>query len=281
MKCLLLAALLLSSLLLVAGGVAWLGNSADTLERIRTTGIIKIVYAVEAPYAFVRPDGEVSGEASEIARQIVKGLNIPRIEWRQVEFGNLITELEAGRIDVIAAGLFITPERARRVLFSEPTFFARPALLVAGGNPKQLRSYRQAAEQPSLRIAVLAGAVDEKNLRRLGVADERVLRVPDALTGRRAVETGLADALMLSEPTLRWMARQAQLGHTELVIVSAQDNVEASYGHPAFAFRLRDQSLQEAWNSLLHEYLGSAQHRELMMRLGLTLLDAQPEAGER
>lgn len=105
----------------------------DSLDRLRSKGTITIGYAVEAPYAFLTPDGTVTGEAPEIAKVMASRLGIGHIAWRQVEFGSLLAELEAGRIDVIAAGMFITPKRADRASFSLPTFRVREGLLVPRG----------------------------------------------------------------------------------------------------------------------------------------------------
>ena len=71
--------------------------SDQSLSRLQQAGVIRIGYTVEAPYAFLKPGGEVTGESPEVAKQIVARLGIRHIEWRQVEFGALISELEAGR----------------------------------------------------------------------------------------------------------------------------------------------------------------------------------------
>jgi len=160
-----------------------------SLTRHRKEGVIRIGYALEAPYAFLTSEGEVTGESPEVARQIAVRLGISNVAWRLSEFATLIPKLEAGLIDVIAAGMFITPERAKRVNFSVPTFQVRQGLLVPKGNPRQLHSYRQAAEIVDIYIAVLAGSVEEDMLRRHGLPDRRLIIVPDALTGRVAVET--------------------------------------------------------------------------------------------
>ena len=258
------------ALILFAVAVAFLFLSRDaSLSGPPEAGVIRIGYAVEPPYAFLAPNGEVTGESPEIARRVVAGLAIPRIEWRQIEFGRLIDELEAGRINVIAAGMFVTDERARRVRFSAPTFHVRPGLLVARGNPRGIRSYREAAAG-NIRVAVLAGAVEEQILRRLGVAAARLILVPDALTGRQAVESDLADALMLSEPTVGWMAAQDGLGRTERVGAGAASmNGNDSYGQVAFAFRRGDRQLAEAWDAGLRAYLRGTDHRALLTRLGM------------
>lgn len=249
-----------------AVGLYLFNGRDDSLSRLHREGVIRIGYAVEPPYAFLTPGGEVAGEAPEIARRVAASLAIPRVEWRQVEFSGLIDELEAGRIDVIAAGMFITGERARRVRFSIPTFHVRPGLLVARENPKGIRSLRQAVSADDVRLAILAGAVEEQLLRRLGVTDARLVVAPDARTGRQAVESGLADVLVLSEPTVAWMATRDGLGRTERLAAEADE----AYGRVAFAFRRTDSALADAWNRILAAYLGGPEHLALLARLGLS-----------
>ncbi|EGV30102.1 ABC-type transporter, periplasmic subunit family 3 [Thiorhodococcus drewsii AZ1] len=262
------AILLAAVVILVFLGAAYLRD--DSLSRLRGSGVIRIGYAIEPPYAFIDARGRVTGESPEVAKRIVDSLGIGRIQWRQMEFGSLIPELEAGRIDVIAAGLFFTPERARRVRFSTPTFRVHPDLLVYKGNPRGLHSFRQIAEDPSVRLAVLSGSVEESLSQRLGVDPERLVRVPDALTGRVAVESGFADALMLSAPTLRWMTNAHRLGLTQLCI-PAEDATLAlgdTYGVGAFAFRLEDRALVSAWNAAQRFFIGSEAHRRLLLGFG-------------
>lgn len=258
---------LFTSAILVLLGLLFLGRD-HSLDRLRQAGSIRIGYAVEAPYAFVSPDGSVTGEAPEIARRMAAGLGIARVEWRQMEFSELIGALQADRIDVAAAGLFITSDREARVSFSVPTMAVRPALLVARGNPKAVASYEQAARSGA-HMAVLEGSMEQQILLRLGVPAAHILVVPDALTGQHAVESGLADALLLSEPTLLWMARQDQLGRTDLLVPRRGRGADDNYGHPAFAFRRDATQLRSAWNSVLVPYLGSSDHRALLMSLGL------------
>ncbi|GAB6112302.1 transporter substrate-binding domain-containing protein [Desulfomicrobium salsuginis] len=237
----------------------------DALGRLRKTGVVRIGYAVEAPFAVLGDIGEVTGEAPEIARRVAERLGISHIEWHQVELGALISELRAGRIDVIAAGLFITPEREEKVLFSRPTMTVRQALLVPAGNPRGLCTYREMAGRSDIVAAVLAGSIEDTLMTRLGMADVRLLRVPDALTGRRAVETGLADALLLSEPSLRWMLSRGEPGRLAVAVDEEQES-----GLPAFAFRLDEPKFRDAWDEALAAYLGSEEHLAMLASFGLS-----------
>lgn len=262
--------LLALAVALMAGLLAHvLRDRDDSLAQPLREHRIRIGYAVEPPYAYVDAQGEVTGEAPEIARRMVQTLGIGDIAWRRMEFGELIDALEAGQIDVIAAGMFVTPERQRRVLFSRPTYRVRPGLLVARGNPLRIESYQQAMSRRGLRIAVIAGAVEEQILRKQGVAGVQAIVTPDALTGRKAVESGLADALLLSEPTVRLMAQQALLGLTEMRIAPPIPGQEDFYGRTAFAFRPDAHHLHDAWDVALGKYLGSPEHATMLEKLGM------------
>ncbi len=244
----------------------------QSLTRLQKAGVIKIGYAVEAPYVFLKPGGEVTGEEAELAKVIASRLGIQRIEWRLIEFDELIPSLETGQVDAVVAGMFITPERATRVSFSNPTFHVQQGLLVAAGNPRQLHSYAQAVTHPEIKIAVITGAVEEGMLLELGLDDSQIVRVPDALTGRVAVENGIADGLALSAITIRWMAAQDQLGRTAIAQPFEQNELPKYLylGYGAVAFRQEDQQLRTAWNVALEGFIGSSEHLKLMDDFGFT-----------
>lgn len=264
------AAVLTGGILLLAAGIYF--SMDRSLTILRETGVTRIGYAVEPPYAFLKPGGDVTGESPEVAKEIVKRLGIPGIEWRQSEFGLLIDELESDHIDVIASGMFITAERAQRVLFSEPTFHVRQALLVARGNPLHLHSYEESLKLKDVRIAVISGAIEETLLRQMKLPENQLVLAPDALAGCVAVESGVADGLALSSPTIQWMALREHLGKTEAAQPFVQPGSigKGRLGFGAFAFRKGDRELQSAWNDVLKRFIGSAEHRRLVAEFGFT-----------
>lgn len=252
----------------------WYGvrQQGDTLARARREGVIRIGYAVEAPYAFLTPSGEVTGESPEVARRMVARLGIPRVEWCLAEFGNLIKGLESWRFDVVAAGMFITAERAERVSFSVPTFRVRSGLLVPRGNPRHLHSYADLVQRGGVRIAVLSGSVEERQLLDDGFAKERLRRVPDARSGGALVAAGEADGLTLSAPTLRWMVKHGGIAGVELAepFEVVENSVGAEPRTGAFVFRRKEGALREAWNKELRRFVGSEEHRQLVMEFGFS-----------
>ncbi len=104
-------------------------QAQSTLEKARNEGVIRIGFANEAPYGYATPSGELTGEAPAVAKEIFSRLGIENVEGVLTEFGSLIPGLRAGRFDVIAAGMFIPPERCAQIQFSEPSYGIGQAML--------------------------------------------------------------------------------------------------------------------------------------------------------
>lgn len=274
------AALLAAGAALACWGVP--ARPEDALARARREGVLRIGHAIEAPYVFLDERGGLTGAEVELARAVVARLGIPRVEWLQAEFAALLPELEAGRFDAVVAGMFVTPEREARVAFSAPSFRVTQALLVRAGNPHGLHAYAELAGRPELKAAVLHGSVEERLLRQAGVPPERIVVVPDALTGAVAVETSLADALALSAPSLRFLAARRPQGGTELAAPFLPPAGAGRGSAGAVAFRKGDLPLRDAWSRELAGILGSPAHRRERARFGFgddELPEGTPAAG--
>lgn len=236
--------------------------------------ILRVGYAEEYPYSFRDATGRVTGESPETARAVLDRLRIKDVRWVLVEFANLIRELERGEIDMIAAGMFITPERSRRIDFSLPTAEVGQGLLVRAGNPENLHSSAELVKRTDVTVAVLSGSVEEQGLKGMGVPEARLFRVPDAATGAAAVKAGRADGLALSGPTVTLMARDSNgmLEASSPFQGLVQDGAECT-GSPAFGFRKRDAALRRAVDEVLRGLVGSPEHLALVAPFGFTAAD--------
>lgn len=255
------------TLLVLGAGVRWL-SSDGSLEQVRERGELRIGYALEAPYAVIRADGQPGGESPEVAREVARRLGV-RPAWVLTEFDRLIPDLEDGRFDVIAAGLFITPQRMQRVRFSRPTLRVRPGWLRRAGTTAHLGPYREAAGRPNLRLAVVAGSVEATFFEPKMTDRGALLIVPDARTGREAVASGRSDALALSWPTVALMASQAP----DRLVAEPADGPGATTNLVGLAVRRDDEHLVQAIDEALDGYLGSPAHLELLRPFGLGAAD--------
>jgi hypothetical protein len=128
------------------------GEEEDTLARARDQGFIRVGFANEAPYGFADEAGNLTGQAPEVARVVLRELGIEDMDGVVTEFGSLIPGLQARRFDLIAAGMFLTPERCEQILFSDPDYCAPQGLLVESGNPLDVHDYDDVAANPDVTI---------------------------------------------------------------------------------------------------------------------------------
>ncbi|MEW5734881.1 MAG: transporter substrate-binding domain-containing protein [Thermodesulfobacteriota bacterium] len=90
--------------------------------------------AVTEPFSFMDASQQVVGFDIELAKRVAQRLG-KNLEVVNMDFGGMIPALMAGKVDMIAACITVTPERAQKVLFSEPYYTGGIAALVRA--PKQ------------------------------------------------------------------------------------------------------------------------------------------------
>lgn len=90
--------------------------------------------AVTEPFSFVGKGGEIVGFDIELARRVAARMG-KDLEVVNLEFGALIPALMAGKVDMIAACITITEERAKKVLFSQPYYEGGIAAMVRAQDP--------------------------------------------------------------------------------------------------------------------------------------------------
>lgn len=244
-----------------------------TLQRVRRTGTIRIGYANEAPYGYLdSASGDVIGEAPETAKAILHRMGVNRVEAVVTDFGSLIPALKAGRFDIIAAGMYITPERCREIAFTNPTYSIGEAFIVPRGNPLDLHSFSAVAEHPTARLGFVGGTVEHDYARDAGIPENRIVIFPDNVSGLAAVRTGRVDAFAATTLTVTDLLRkaaddaleQADPFHDPVV------NGRVARGYGAFGVRIADTDLVAELNRQLSNFLGTKEHLDLVRPFGFT-----------
>lgn len=244
---------------------AGLAGAETALERVKRTGEIRIGYANEAPFAYTEPSGNVTGESPEIVKKIAAKLGIKKTQAVLTEWGGLIPGLQAGRFDVIAAGMYVTPARLQQVLFTDPHYQLPDTLLVLPGNPKKLDSYASIAKDPGLKLAIMSGTAEVAYAKKAGITDAQILLVPDTVAQLQAVVTKRADAAVGTQLTMKDLASKS--GKRAEAVKDFKDD-PAQIGYGALAFRKEDQDLRDAFNKELQAWLGSEDHLKTVAPFG-------------
>lgn len=281
----------LAALLLLVGvtfAVACSGGESSapkarqgTLERIKGAGKVRVGYANEAPYAYKdTASGRLTGEAPEIARVILKDLGVNEVEGVLTEFGSLIPGLQAGRFDIIAAGMYITPERCAQVTFSNPTYRIGEAFAVKAGNPLELHGYEGIRDNPDAKIGVVSGAIERKYARDIGIPEERIVVFPSAPAALAGVKTGVVSAYAGTALTVQDLIDKDKSGLLERAAPFTDPVIDGQSvaGYGAFAFRQDDAALAAAFNARLGDFIGSPEHLELVRPFGFTEKESPGDA---
>lgn len=255
---------------LLTGLSVWLvravvsGPDASTVARSQS---LRVGFAVEAPYAFINAQGRVTGEAPEVFRHMAQRVGIEQIDWIRLDFANLLPELRLGRIDAIAAGMYITPDRAEQAAFTRPTATVRTAVVLREGETAlpQQPVLADLARAEGLRWATVHDAAENDLLTAAGVPPERIGTVPQADRGLRAVAESQADAFAISTVTAWYLVSQ----HPEWPL-EVRALADAPAGLPAFVFRREDTALRDAIDQELAGYLGTEEHQLLVQGFGFT-----------
>lgn len=247
-------------------------TGGSTLERIRAAGFVRVGFANEAPYAYVDTEtGRLTGESPELARLVFRQLGVEDLRGVLTEFGSLIPALKAGRFDVIAAGMYITPARCEEILFSDPTYAIGEAFVVPAGNPLGLHGYRDLRDTEGATLGVVTGAIQLQYARAVGIPDGRIKIFPDAPSAVDGVAAGRVSAYAGTALTVNDLLGktsaplQRALPFTDLVI-----DGEVIKGYGAFGFRASDRKFRDAFNQVLRATVGTPKHAELVEPFGFT-----------
>lgn len=223
------------------------------LGELQSDGTIKVGIANEVPYGFEDEDGNVTGEAPEVARAVFAELGIDNIEATVVDFGSLISGLQAGQFDMIAAGMYINADRAEQILFSDPDYCVGEALAVPEGNPDGLSDFDSIVENGEVTIAILEGAVEIGYADAAGVPDSQVEVFADVNAQYDALEAGRVDAVTGTYLTVKQQTDVLDGFETTDAFTPIGEDGEEVLGCGGFGFRMENQDLRDAFNDKLNE----------------------------
>ncbi|MCC5890614.1 MAG: ectoine/hydroxyectoine ABC transporter substrate-binding protein EhuB, partial [Alkalibacterium sp.] len=253
-----------------------------TLERIQSEGEVTVGFANEQPYAYQTAEGELTGSSVEIARRIMENLGVTEMNGVLTEFASLIPGLQAERFDMVTAGMFITPDRASadHIQFANPEYTIGQAIAVEAGNPLELHSYEDIADNGETIVAVPSGTVEYDFLLDVGVPEGRIITVPDMPSALAALQAGRADAITATGPSLQSILDTAADESVERVDDFTQPVIDGeeviNYG--ATVFRDTDEDFIQAFNEELENLKESGELLEIIEEFGFTEEDLPVDA---
>ncbi|MER6137198.1 ectoine/hydroxyectoine ABC transporter substrate-binding protein EhuB [Streptomyces sp. BV286] len=243
-------------------------DGGDLLGRLKAQGVVRLGIAGEIPFGYIDKNGELTGEAPELARVIFKRLGVDSVQPVPTEFGSLIPGLKSQQFDVVAAGMYINAERCEQVIFSDPDYQMLDAFIVRKGNPKNLRDYKDVVESKA-KFATGTGYAEIQYAVEAGYKESDILIVQDQVAGMNAVEAGRVDVFAGTALTTREVVKKSRKVESTEPFAPLVDGKPHTDGG-GFAFRPTETRLRDAFNVELKKMKESGELLRILRPFGFT-----------
>ena len=211
------------------------------------------------PFGFVDKQGKPSGFDVEALDWIAKKMGF-KVKHQPMDWDGIIPALVAKKIDIIASGMTITPERAEKVAFTEPYYTVTQVLLVGDKEPEKLDVILHSGKK----IGVQRGTPTAKLLEELATKpgykfeavpyDSSDLSIEDLKVGRIA-GSGM-DSTIANEA----------MKNPGFKVAGTFDLPPDTYG---YAMRKEDKAFQDKVNKGLKLLMADPYWKELKAKYGL------------
>lgn len=199
------------------------GDAGETVKGAKLVKKGQLTTCTHLPYApfQLERDGRIVGFDVDMIDLVAKRLGVPQkivdTSFETIKTGSV---LNSGKCDVAAAGMTITPERAKYIDFSEPYFKATQALMTKKGSG--IASLEAARGK---RLGSQAGTTGEDYVREHGLNPQSFENSQAELDGLR---TGQVEVIVQDEPVVRyWLKDPANAPFT--LAASLQTGEEYGY----------------------------------------------------
>lgn len=128
----------------------------STYDRVIRTGTIRCGYFTWAPFLMKNPNtGAFSGIYHDVIEELGRQLKLKIVWTEDTGQANPFEGLRTGRFDMFCGPITPTPDRAKRVAFSQP-FFYIPYLAYKRADDQRFKKTSQ-INDPKVKIAVIDG----------------------------------------------------------------------------------------------------------------------------
>ena len=217
------------------------GGNKEAAQKIYVVG----TNAEYPPFEYVE-NGEIAGFDAEIIKEAAKRMGI-EYKWLNTNFDGLIPALQTKKVDIVIAGMSVTPEREKAVNFSIPYLTSNVAIVTNSKNP-----IKDMNDLSGKSYGVELGTTKEASARKIDGAE--VVPFSSTTGALVALKSGKIDGMVLDESVSSKYIEK----NPELVLVGIME------GEPkAAAFNKDDKELMENFSKVLEEMITDGTVAEL------------------
>lgn len=217
------------------------GGNKEAAQKVYVVG----TNAEYPPFEYVE-NGEIAGFDAEIIKEAAKRIGI-EYKWLNTNFDGLIPALQTKKVDIVIAGMSVTPEREKAVNFSVPYLTSNVAIVTNSKNP-----IKDMNDLSGKSYGVELGTTKEASARKIDGAE--VVPFSSTTGALVALKSGKIDGMVLDESVSSKYIEK----NPELVLVGVME------GEPkAAAFNKDDKELMENFSKVLEEMMADGTVAEL------------------
>jgi len=198
----------LSVFSLAVAGLAMLCSGfahADQLADIKQKGTLVCgTLGTAEPFSFPNQQTrEIQGYDVDFCAAVAKSLGV-KLELKLISVAARITELQQGRVDVLAANLGYTPERAEQIAFSDSYYVSQQKVA-----SRRADGFKSPADLAGKRVAAAKGSSSEAGARKL-IPNVTTLAFQDPPSLFLALQQGKVEGVVVSELVLVKWKKEAE-----------------------------------------------------------------------
>jgi polar amino acid transport system substrate-binding protein len=198
---------ILSTLFLLMGTVqsvpAIESVSHSSFKKILKRGVLRVGVSPFTPWVFKGKDGKLVGFEIDVANKLSKDMGVTP-KFISYDWEKLIPALNDGKIDIIIAGMAITPQRALKVNFSLPYATSGISLATNIKRTKHIRSVEE-LNNKTIKIGVVSETVSEGLAKRI-FNKAMVVSFKKSNVAEEAIVNGKIHAYLETKPIPRFIA---------------------------------------------------------------------------
>ena len=243
----------------------------QTLDRIKRTGKVGVGIANEKPYGYVETNGQLAGAIPEVILAALTPYGVKTMQAEIVEFNALIPGLNAGRFDIVGAGMYITPPRCQVIAFTNPITRLGYGFAALKGNPKGVHSIADVAKNANAMVGTQTGSAEVGDLQKAGVPPDRVVLFANATEALAGLKANRCDVIYFPSLELSELLKTANDPAVERVDnfqqVIGKDG-KPEYGYSALGLRKADTDLKSALDAEIGKMLSAGKLLQIIAKYG-------------
>lgn len=232
-------------------------SQPGTLKNILKTGTLRVGVSLFTPWAITQRDGQLVGFEIDVAKQLAKDLGV-KPEFHVLEWKKIMPALLKREIDIIAAGMVITPQRALKFNFSQPYDSSGIGLVTNISLTKTFNGPHD-LNKPEVIITAVTGTISEDVAHRV-FPNATIKTLSSSQEALQAVAKGKVHAYIEHEPITTFIALDNPGTVDEPLskpLLETREGFAVNKGDPDFIHFLNAWIISheaDAWLSSAHKY---------------------------